>query len=79
VSAETPVPNISAHRPSMTIDDQTARRLRQRLGASWAPGRRPRWFAVSPREFTGRRLQASDPPDYEGWFPDPMVVSARIS
>jgi nitroimidazol reductase NimA-like FMN-containing flavoprotein (pyridoxamine 5'-phosphate oxidase superfamily) len=50
-------------------DDQTARHLRQRLGPSWAPGPRSRWFAVSPREFTGRRLQAPDPPDYEGWFP----------
>jgi nitroimidazol reductase NimA-like FMN-containing flavoprotein (pyridoxamine 5'-phosphate oxidase superfamily) len=50
-------------------DDQTARNLRQQLGASWAPAPRPRWFAISPREFTGRRLQAEEPPDYEGWFP----------
>jgi nitroimidazol reductase NimA-like FMN-containing flavoprotein (pyridoxamine 5'-phosphate oxidase superfamily) len=50
-------------------DDQIARHLRQKLGASWAPGQRPRWFSVSPREFTGRRLQAAEPYDYEGWFP----------
>jgi nitroimidazol reductase NimA-like FMN-containing flavoprotein (pyridoxamine 5'-phosphate oxidase superfamily) len=50
-------------------DDQIARLLRQKLGASWAPGQRPRWFAISPREFTGRRLQVAAPYDYEGAFP----------
>jgi nitroimidazol reductase NimA-like FMN-containing flavoprotein (pyridoxamine 5'-phosphate oxidase superfamily) len=50
-------------------DDQITRHLRQKLGASWAPGPRPRWFAVSPRESTGRRLQTEEPPDDEGWFP----------
>jgi nitroimidazol reductase NimA-like FMN-containing flavoprotein (pyridoxamine 5'-phosphate oxidase superfamily) len=39
-------------------DDQTARFLRQKLGDSWAPGPRTRWFAISPGEITGRRLQA---------------------
>lgn len=50
-------------------DDQVARHLRQKLGASWAPGQRPRWFAIAPRELTGRRLQAVEPYDYEGSFP----------
>ncbi len=39
-------------------DDQKARYLRQKLGDSWAPGPRTRWFAIYPREITGRRLQA---------------------
>ena len=39
-------------------DDQKARYLRQKLGDSWAPGPRTRWFAIYPREITGRRLEA---------------------
>src|SRR5262245_10317873 len=39
--------------------DQKARYLRQKLGDSWAPGPRPRWFAIYPRELTGRRLQTT--------------------
>jgi uncharacterized protein len=49
--------------------DQEARVLRQKLGASWAPGSRPRWFVINPREFTGRRLQTAEIYDYEGAFP----------
>jgi nitroimidazol reductase NimA-like FMN-containing flavoprotein (pyridoxamine 5'-phosphate oxidase superfamily) len=49
-------------------DDQTARYLRQKLGASWAPGPRPRWFVISPREVTGRRLQAAVHGD-DSWVP----------
>ena len=49
--------------------DQEARLLRQKLGASWAPGPRPRWFVINPREFTGRRLQVAEIYDYEGAFP----------
>lgn len=51
------------------VDDQQARHLRQRLGASWAPGPRPRWFVIHPRQFTGRRLQIAESFDYEGSFP----------
>jgi nitroimidazol reductase NimA-like FMN-containing flavoprotein (pyridoxamine 5'-phosphate oxidase superfamily) len=40
-------------------DDQKARYLRQKLGDSWAPGPRSRWFAIYPREITGRRLQSA--------------------
>jgi nitroimidazol reductase NimA-like FMN-containing flavoprotein (pyridoxamine 5'-phosphate oxidase superfamily) len=40
-------------------DDQIARYLRQKLGASWAPGPRTRWFVITPREVTGRRLEAA--------------------
>ena len=50
-------------------DDAQARYLRQTLGTSWAPGPRPRWFAIEPREFTGRRLQVAESYDYEGSFP----------
>ena len=38
-------------------DDSTSNYLRQKLGQSWAPGPRPRWFAIYPRELFGRRLQ----------------------
>jgi nitroimidazol reductase NimA-like FMN-containing flavoprotein (pyridoxamine 5'-phosphate oxidase superfamily) len=48
-------------------DDQTARFLRQKLGESWAPGFRQRWFVISPREVTGRRLQAAAGDG--SWFP----------
>jgi uncharacterized protein len=40
-------------------DDSTANHLRQKLGQSWAPGPRPRWFAIFPRALFGRRLQAA--------------------
>ena len=50
-------------------DDPQARHLRQKLGTSWAPGPRPRWFVIQPREFTGRRLQIAEILDYEGSFP----------
>ena len=35
----------------------TARHLRQKLGASWAPGPRPVWYVIAAPQFTGRRLQ----------------------
>jgi uncharacterized protein len=41
------------------VDEQKARYLRQKLGDSWAPDPRPRWFAIYPREITGRRLLAT--------------------
>jgi uncharacterized protein len=50
------------------VDDPTSRLLRQKLGESWAPGPRPRWFAIFPREITGRRLQAAAHGDIS-WFP----------
>jgi nitroimidazol reductase NimA-like FMN-containing flavoprotein (pyridoxamine 5'-phosphate oxidase superfamily) len=34
----------------------------------WAPGPRPRWFVIHPREVTGRRLTAAPTVDVE-WFP----------
>jgi uncharacterized protein len=49
------------------VDEQKARYMRQKLGESWAPGPRPRWFAIYPREVTGRRLQAAHRDD--SWFP----------
>jgi uncharacterized protein len=48
-------------------DDTTSQYLRQKLGESWAPGPRPRWFAIHPREFYGRRLLAP-PHDDESAF-----------
>ena len=50
------------------LDEPKARYLREKLGDSWAPGPRPRWFAISPREVTGRRLQATAQNDV-AWFP----------
>jgi nitroimidazol reductase NimA-like FMN-containing flavoprotein (pyridoxamine 5'-phosphate oxidase superfamily) len=44
-------------------DDQRARFLRQKLGESWAPGPRPRWFVIFPGEVTGRRLQTGSQTD----------------
>jgi nitroimidazol reductase NimA-like FMN-containing flavoprotein (pyridoxamine 5'-phosphate oxidase superfamily) len=40
-------------------DDQKARYLRQKLAESWAPDPRPRWFAIYPREITGRRIESA--------------------
>jgi nitroimidazol reductase NimA-like FMN-containing flavoprotein (pyridoxamine 5'-phosphate oxidase superfamily) len=48
------------------VDEQKARYLRQKLGESWAPGPRPRWFAIYPREITGRKLTATATPDDDG-------------
>jgi nitroimidazol reductase NimA-like FMN-containing flavoprotein (pyridoxamine 5'-phosphate oxidase superfamily) len=50
------------------VDDPTSRFLRQKLGESWAPGPRPRWFAIYPRQIMGRRLQAGAHGDIS-WFP----------
>jgi uncharacterized protein len=50
------------------VDEPTARQLRAMLRSSWAPGPRLRWFAIYPREFTGRRLQPSASDDVS-WFP----------
>jgi nitroimidazol reductase NimA-like FMN-containing flavoprotein (pyridoxamine 5'-phosphate oxidase superfamily) len=50
------------------VDEQRARYLRQKLGESWAPGPRPRWFAIHPLEVTGRQLQAGGRGDIT-WFP----------
>jgi nitroimidazol reductase NimA-like FMN-containing flavoprotein (pyridoxamine 5'-phosphate oxidase superfamily) len=50
-------------------DEQKARYLRQKLGDSWAPGPRPRWFAIYPREITGRRIQPADPAADDGSHP----------
>jgi uncharacterized protein len=50
------------------VDDPRSRFLRQQLGESWAPGPRPRWFAICPREITGRRLEARAH-DEISWFP----------
>jgi uncharacterized protein len=49
-------------------DDEKARDLRHKLGDSWAPGPRPRWFVIYPRQVTGRRLQAEARTEVE-WFP----------
>jgi uncharacterized protein len=50
------------------VDDPTSRFLRQKLGESWAPGPRPRWFAIHPREVAGRRIQAESRTEIT-WFP----------
>jgi nitroimidazol reductase NimA-like FMN-containing flavoprotein (pyridoxamine 5'-phosphate oxidase superfamily) len=34
----------------------------------WAPGARPRWFVIHPRELTGRRLTGV-PSGESSWFP----------
>jgi nitroimidazol reductase NimA-like FMN-containing flavoprotein (pyridoxamine 5'-phosphate oxidase superfamily) len=52
--------SVSVHGSGREItddDDQTARYLRQKLGLSWAPGPRTRWFVIAPQEVTGRRLR----------------------
>jgi nitroimidazol reductase NimA-like FMN-containing flavoprotein (pyridoxamine 5'-phosphate oxidase superfamily) len=54
--------SVSVHGVGREItddDDQGARFLRQKLGDAWAPGPRMRWFAISPRAVTGRRLRAA--------------------
>ena len=50
------------------VHEATAVHLRAMLPSSWAPGPRPRWFAVYTGEVTGRRLQAP-PHDDSPWFP----------
>lgn len=36
--------------------DHDSQRLRQMPVQPWAPGQRDRWFKITPREITGRRL-----------------------
>jgi uncharacterized protein len=47
--------------------DEGIHRLRDLLPQPWAGGTRPRWFAVYPREITGRRLEARASADDESW------------
>jgi nitroimidazol reductase NimA-like FMN-containing flavoprotein (pyridoxamine 5'-phosphate oxidase superfamily) len=50
------------------VDDPACARLRRKLGESWAPGPRPRWFVIHAGEVTGRRLR--EPAGAEmAWFP----------
>ena len=37
--------------------DATSERMRRLSLVTWAPGRRDRWFAIRPRQITGRRLR----------------------
>ena len=46
----------------------TASRLIERAVISWAPGARDRWFAIRPRELTGRQLPMSGVADRNGWI-----------
>ena len=51
-------------------DDPVASRLRALPVISWAPGRRERWFAITPDELTGRRLPVNPTAvGIGGWFP----------
>jgi nitroimidazol reductase NimA-like FMN-containing flavoprotein (pyridoxamine 5'-phosphate oxidase superfamily) len=50
------------------VEEPTARQLREKLRSSWAPSPRPRWFAIYPREFTGRRLRPPTTAEVS-WFP----------
>ena len=40
------------------IDDDSKRLLRMPVH-SWAPGQRDRWFKITPKEITGRRLRST--------------------
>jgi nitroimidazol reductase NimA-like FMN-containing flavoprotein (pyridoxamine 5'-phosphate oxidase superfamily) len=50
-------------------EDPAARRLQQLTVITWAPGRRDRWFAITPDEITGRRIPLSLGPSDFGWVP----------
>jgi nitroimidazol reductase NimA-like FMN-containing flavoprotein (pyridoxamine 5'-phosphate oxidase superfamily) len=50
-------------------DDPAAQRLRELGVVTWAPGRRDRWFAITPDAITGRRLPLQPVPDDFGWSP----------
>jgi nitroimidazol reductase NimA-like FMN-containing flavoprotein (pyridoxamine 5'-phosphate oxidase superfamily) len=43
-------------------------RLRAMPVVTWAPGRRDRWFAITPELVTGRRLPVQGLDDGEGWY-----------
>ncbi len=49
-------------------DDPLAHRLLELAVVTWAPGRRDRWFTVTPDKITGRRIPLAHPADF-GWFP----------
>jgi nitroimidazol reductase NimA-like FMN-containing flavoprotein (pyridoxamine 5'-phosphate oxidase superfamily) len=49
-------------------DDPAARQLQQLTVITWAPGRRDRWFTITPDEITGRRLPLTIAPSDFGWF-----------
>jgi nitroimidazol reductase NimA-like FMN-containing flavoprotein (pyridoxamine 5'-phosphate oxidase superfamily) len=50
-------------------DDPLARRLHELAVVTWAPGRRDRWFTVTPDEITGRRIPLSAAAADFGWIP----------
>jgi nitroimidazol reductase NimA-like FMN-containing flavoprotein (pyridoxamine 5'-phosphate oxidase superfamily) len=43
-------------------------RLRAMPVVSWAPGRRDRWFAITPELITGRRLPVQGMDERDGWY-----------
>jgi nitroimidazol reductase NimA-like FMN-containing flavoprotein (pyridoxamine 5'-phosphate oxidase superfamily) len=48
--------------------DRAARRLLEMAVIPWAPGRRDRWFAISPDRISGRRIPVVRAADF-GWIP----------
>jgi nitroimidazol reductase NimA-like FMN-containing flavoprotein (pyridoxamine 5'-phosphate oxidase superfamily) len=50
-------------------EDPTARRLQELSVVTWAPGRRDRWFAVTPDMITGRRIPLDATASDFGWIP----------
>ena len=48
--------------------DRLARSLVALSAIPWAPGRRDRWFAISPEEVMGRRIPLAQDGSY-GWIP----------
>jgi uncharacterized protein len=48
--------------------DPAAGRLLEMTVIPWAPGRRDRWFAISPDQITGRRIPMVRAADF-GWIP----------
>jgi len=51
------------------LDDPTAQRLQRLSVVTWAPGRRERWFAITPDVITGRRLPLKATASDFGWMP----------
>ena len=45
-----------------------ASQLVERAVLTWAPGKRDRWFAITPAEVTGRKLPMTCVADHQGWI-----------
>ncbi len=63
--------SVCVHGPAREVlvpRGPAASELVERAVVTWAPGRRDRWFSITPAELTGRKLPMTGVADNHGWI-----------